>query len=318
MSIEVLKPGALTTFQDLGRTGYQQYGIPVNGVMDARSHRLANLLAGNDPGDATLEITLIGPTLRMLANVTIALCGADLEPLADGKAVPLNEAVQLRTGTELSFGQRRSGARAYLAVRGGFALEPVMGSCSTFVRGGYGGHRGRPLRKGDLIAVRDRGASNEAPPSAARMPAFHKDVIGTPGAPLRVIAGREWTLFSADAQRAFVSTPYRIGAQSDRMGYRLEGEPLALAAARQMMSEAVGFGTIQVPSDGQPIVLMADRQTTGGYPKIAHVCAVDLPRLAQKMPGESVHFEMIGLDEAQRLLAQQERAFAKVEARSGI
>ncbi|QCP53807.1 biotin-dependent carboxyltransferase family protein [Trinickia violacea] len=318
MSIEVLKPGALTTFQDLGRTGYQQFGIPVNGVMDERAHRLANLLAGNDPGDATLEITLIGPTLRMLADVTIALCGADLEPMADGEAVPLNEAVPLPTGTELSFGQRRSGVRAYLAVRGGFALEPVMGSCSTFVRGGYGGHRGRPLRKGDVIAVRERGASNAAPPSAASMPTFPNDVIGAPGAPLRVIAGREWPLFSADAQCAFANTPYRIGAQSDRMGYRLEGEPLALGTARQMMSEAVGFGTIQVPSDGQPIVLMADRQTTGGYPKIAHVCAVDLPRLAQTMPGESVRFEMIGLDEAQRLLAQQERAFAKVETRFGV
>jgi antagonist of KipI len=321
MAIDVIKPGALSTFQDLGRTGYQQFGIPVNGVMDERSHRLANWLAGNDPGEATLEITLIGPTLRVLADLTVALCGADLEPLADGEPVPLDETVLLRAGTELSFGQRRSGVRAYLAVRGGFALEPVMGSCSTFVRGGYGGHRGRPLRKGDRIAVRSPGASDEPQPGAARMPAFPKDVVGEPGAPLRAVAGREWPLFTADAQRAFARTPYRIGAQSDRMGFRLEGEPLALGTARQMMSEAVGFGTIQVPSDGQPIVLMADRQTTGGYPKIAHVCAVDLPRLAQRMPGESVQFELIDLADAQRLLAQQEQAFAlaerPAEARSG-
>ena len=171
---------------------------------------------------------------------------------------------------------------------------------------------GKPLRKGERIAlrggvpapVRDAGS-----PAFPALPALPADVLTAPDQPLRIVAGREWARFSDAARHALVSEPFRIGAQSDRMGYRLEGSPLALAAPAEMLSEAVAFGTIQVPPDGQPIVLMADRQTTGGYPKIAHVCAVDLPRLAQKMPGEAVRFALIDLREAQRLAMLQDAVF---------
>lgn len=313
-AIEVIKPGALSTFQDLGRIGYQQLGVPANGVMDERAHRLANALVGNPQDTATLEITLMGPTLRFGTATAVAICGADLDAGIDGTPLPIAQACVVPAGATLSFGKRKSGLRAYLAVAGGFALEPVMQSHSTFVRGGYGGMQGKPLRKADVIGLR---APRAALPGAPMQARFAAGIMAAPEAPLRVVRGREWEAFSADAHAAFTSAGFRIGAQSDRMGYRLEGPALTLSAPREMWSEAVAFGTIQVPPDGQPIVLMADRQTTGGYPRIAHVCAVDLPRLAQRMPGESVRFAVIGLDEAQRLAQLQDAAFAALEPDHG-
>jgi urea carboxylase len=313
-AIEVIKPGALSTFQDLGRIGYQQLGVPANGVMDERAHRLANALVGNAQDSATLEITLMGPTLRFHAATAIAVCGADLDASIDGTPLPTAQACVVPAGATLSFGKRKCGLRAYLAVAGGFALDPVMNSHSTFVRGGYGGAQGKPLRKADMIALRaPRGSLPATQPQAQ----FAAGIMAAPDAPLRVVRGREWDAFTEEAHAAFTSTDFRIGAQSDRMGYRLEGPALALSSPREMWSEAVAFGTIQVPPDGQPIVLMADRQTTGGYPKIAHVCAVDLSRLAQRMPGESVRFTVVTLAEAQRLAQLQDAAFAALERGHG-
>lgn len=309
--IEVLKPGALSTFQDLGRTGYQHLGVPANGVMDERAHRLANALVGNAAQTATLEITLMGPALRFHAAVAVAVCGADLDASIDGTLLPPARACVVPAGATLAFGKRKTGLRAYLAVAGGFALDDVMNSHSTFVRGGYGGAIGAPLRKADVIALRAPRVT-VTPSSFADTP-FPAEIAASQDAPLRVVSGREWEDFSAEAHAAFTSGAFRIGAQSDRMGYRLEGPALELSAPREMLSEAVGFGTIQVPPDGQPIVLMADRQTTGGYPKIGHVCAVDLPRLAQRMPGENVRFTMVSLVEAQRLALLQDAAYAALE-----
>lgn len=309
-TIEIIKPGALSTFQDLGRHGYQQLGVPANGVMDERAHRLANALVGNAQDIATLEITLMGPTLRFDVAIAIAVCGADLDASVDGVPLPTQEPRVVQAGQTLSFGKRKTGLRAYLAVAGGFALDAVMNSHSTFVRGGYGGALGKPLRKADVIALRAPRAT-----LPANLPASLSTLASTSAwnvahdAPLRVVRGREWQAFGADAHAALTSSSFRIGAQSDRMGYRLEGPALMLHTPREMLSEAVAFGTIQVPPDGQPIVLMADRQTTGGYPKIAHVCAVDLPRLAQHMPGESVRFEVIPIEDAQRLALLQDAAF---------
>lgn len=311
MSIEVLKPGALTTLQDLGRRGFQQLGVPVNGVMDERSHRLANALVGNSQSRATLEVTLMGPTLSFTENVVIAVTGADLDATVSGAPLPANKATFVAAGSEVSFGKRRTGVRAYLAVRGGFHVDLVMGSASLFARGGYGGFTGRPLAKGDVIYLNDP-ASNSTGPSLEIDPAaFGRDVIADVDAPIRVLAGREWEHFDTTSQSAFQQGSFRLTPQSDRMGFRLEGPKLELTQSCQMESEALGFGAIQVPADGNPIVLMADRQTTGGYPKIAHVCAIDLPRLAQKMPGESVRFSIIGIGDAQRLLLSQERTFAE-------
>ncbi|MFM0431959.1 biotin-dependent carboxyltransferase family protein [Paraburkholderia aspalathi] len=310
MNIEVIKPGALSTFQDLGRVGFQHLGIPANGAMDERAHRIANALVGNASTNATLEITLMGPTLRFPHDTVIALSGADLDAKLDATPVPLDRATMVPAGSELSFGKRRSGLRAYLAVRGGFRFDPVMGSASTYTRGGYGGHAGRPLKKGDLLAAH---APTRPVPHHPDRTLFDENILSAPDAPIRVLPGREWQYFSMQAQQTFLHEPYRLAPQSDRMGYRLEGGRLDLSAPRDVASEAVGFGAIQVPADGQPIILMADRQTTGGYPKIGHVCAVDLPRLAQKMPGESVHFTRVDLETAQRLLLLQEDCFAALE-----
>lgn len=310
MSIEVLKPGALSSFQDLGRSGFQHQGIPVCGVMDERAHRLAAMLVGNPASEASLEVTLLGPALRFDCPALIAVCGADLGASLAGRALPLATAVALAAGEQLSFGRRASGMRAYIAVAGGYALQAVMGSTSTYLRGGFGGAQGRALQKGDRIALR---RTQPQPYPAVRTPVFPPELLRTQGAPLRIVAGREWAAFTPRARQALAGGVYRLSARSDRMGCRLEGEALPLSRALELQSEAVGFGSMQVPPDGLPIVLMADRQTTGGYPRIAHVAAVDLPRLAQTMPGEEIRFEWITLGQAQQLAIAQSAIFAQME-----
>lgn len=308
MSIEVLKPGALSTFQDLGRTGHQHLGVPVNGVMDERSHRLANALVGNSPDEATLEITLIGPSLKFSEPAVVAVCGADLELSINGQPAPGSKALALAADSVLSFAKRRSGLRAYLAVKGGFRLRPVMGSCSTFVRGHYGGITGSPLQKGDRIELKAQNDDEVRAVFVSEEP-FSEKITGQNDSPIRIIPGREWKYFTSDAKSSLLGEAYRITPQSDRMGYRLDGPSLMLEESREMRSEAVSFGMLQVPPDGKPILLMADRQTTGGYPKIANVCSVDFPRLAQLMPGEQIRFVLTDVVEAQKLALSQARAF---------
>jgi urea carboxylase len=331
MTIEVVKPGLFSTFQDLGRSGFQHLGVPVSGAMDEVSHRVANLLAGNDEGEATLEITLLGPSLRFGRCSLVALCGADLSAVlvpADGQAerarpLPLATACVVEAGELLQFGKRRAGLRSYLAVRGGFGLPRVMGSCSTHVRGGIGGFEGRALRKGDRLPLPDaaRFDGELAPPGNAAFDAAWRRLAsldaGAPIRPIRVTTGREQPHFAPEGLAAFLSTPYRVGAQSERMAYRLEGATLERRTSGDILSEAVAFGTVQVPPDGQPIVLMADRQSSGGYPRIAQVASVDLPRLAQVMPGESVRFEAVELAHAQHLLRQRAQHFTALRAALG-
>jgi len=314
--IEVLKPGALSTFQDLGRFGHQHHGIPVSGVMDERSHRLACMLVGNAPSEATLEVTLLGPTLRFEVPAVIAVCGADLGATLGGRALPLGAPVSVAAGDLLAFGKRASGLRAYIAVAGGYALRPVMGSTSTYVRGGFGGAQGGPLQKGDRIAL--GGAPSPGSPRGASGFTFPEEVQRAPGAPIRIVPGREWEAFEPQAHRAMAEQVFRVSPRSDRMGYRLECEPLRLLEPLELQSEAVGFGTVQVPPDGHPIVLLADRQTTGGYPRIANVAAVDLPCMAQLIAGEPVRFEWISLDAAQALAVAQGKIFQTMEAGRGV
>lgn len=320
--IRVLKPGALSQLQDLGRYGQQRYGVPVNGVMDEWSHRLANVLVGNPEDQATLECTLTGPTLRFTRDRLIALSGADMQARIDGMPVPLDQPLLVRGGATLACGERRRGARLYLAVRGGFDVPAVMGSRSTFLRGGYGGFQGRALARGDRLPLQP---ADTGYPGATRLLVQ----CGTPfvsaaqfaiAAPdgdagiLRVVPGPQWQAFTAQARQAFVEQPFQIDNRSDRMGYRLAGPRLMLAQPLEMVSEAVSFGTVQVPPDGNPIVLMADRQSAGGYPKIAYVASVDLPRLAQALPGDTVRFAPITLAQAQALYLQREDRLAELRA----
>jgi biotin-dependent carboxylase-like uncharacterized protein len=322
VSVRVAKPGALSTLQDLGRFGYQRFGVVVGGAMDAWSHRAANLLVGNCESEATLEITLIGPSLTFAETALIALCGADLSPRIGERPLPLGRPVLLRAGSQLDFGRRQSGCRAYLAVRGGYHVTPVMDSKSTYLRAGFGGFHGRALRKDDEIPIGADDAEDYYPglgrmlrasgdafcaPTWAFGPSFAIAAKTSHAIPIRIVAGQQWEALTDDAKAQFVSAAFRITPNSDRMGYRLEGPELELREPIEMISEGVTFGTIQLPPDGNPIVLMADRQTTGGYPKIANVASVDLSLLAQMMPDQLLSFEIVSLDEAQRLYLARER-----------
>jgi KipI family sensor histidine kinase inhibitor len=324
-SVHVTKAGALSTLQDSGRFGYQRYGVIVDGVMDEWSHRVANILVGNPETEATLEMTLIGPSLRFDDAALIAICGADLSPRIGEREVPMDRPVLLRAGSQLEFGRRRSGCRAYLAIHGGYDVEPVMDSKSTYLRGGFGGFQGRALRKDDMIAV-GRSDSTSRCRSLMRALSTRDDPFSAPAFPLvarsvpdanaaqsvRVIAGPQWHGFAIATQQAFLDSEFAITPNSDRMGYRLQGAKLVPRDPIEMISEGVSFGTVQVPPDGDPIILMADCQTTGGYPKIAQVASIDLPLLAQMMPGQTVRFEMISLDEAQRLYLARQQEFARI------
>lgn len=313
MSISVIKPGMQSSFQDLGRTGYQHLGMPVAGVMDARSHRLANLLVGNDADLASLEITLTGPTLRFTQACCIALCGADLSATLNGEPLVMNRPLVIRPGDEVSFGARKSGTRSYLAVHGGFDIPLVLGSQSTFIRSGIGGFQGRALKRGDEIGIVRPLHEKKLEALAIDLWAIRvylpSAVAQTLRSTARIVTSVQWFDFTESSQNAFVNEPFRISPESERMGYRLQGPHIALTKPRQMISEAATFGTIQVPAGGAPIVLMADRQTTGGYPKIAYVATVDLPLLAQMGPGDKFKFEIIPLEQAQELDRARIQAF---------
>lgn len=331
MSLEILKPGALSAIQDLGRHGHQRYGVPVGGAMDEWSHRLANALVGNDDGAATLEMVLAGPSLRVMATVLVAVCGADLGPTVTfrtgSEPLPHGRPVWLREGARLDFGPARTGLHAYLAIGGGFDVPVVMGSRSTYLRGGFGGFRGRALATGDRLAAaewpagrprdpapsatafwRSTSSALQARPSPIVVPAVAPAEIST----VRVIDGAQRSVFTDAARDCLFSAEYRIGLHSDRMGFRLDGPALERREDVEMISEAVTMGTIQVPPDGMPIILMADRQTTGGYPKIGDVASADLRVLAQLAPRRRLRFEPIALADAQRILLAREREYSHV------
>ncbi|MBB1597544.1 biotin-dependent carboxyltransferase family protein [Achromobacter sp. UMC46] len=317
MSVTVIKPGMLSSFQDRGRGGFQHEGIPAAGAMDERAHRLANALAGNTGDPATLEMTLIGPTLRFDAPACFALSGADLGATLNGQDIPAHRPLVARAGDILASGARpATGVRGYLAVHGGFALAAVMGSESTYLRSGFGGFQGRALAKGDQVPLRAVLDSHGLDALQSALWDIRAYLPGTLGGQrrgaIRFLAGMHWDEFSAAARQAFTDAEFRVSPQSDRMGYRLQGPALSLSQPRQMLSEAASFGTVQVPAGGEAIILMADRQTTGGYPKLAQIATVDLPALAQSAPGQSLRFQAITLEDAQRLDGERERAFVQL------
>ncbi len=326
MSITVLKPGLLSTLQDSGRTGFQHFGVPVSGAMDFFSHRIANILANNSADDATLEITLRGPRLRFEHDALIALCGADLAPTIDGIIAPEGKAVRVRAGSVLDFGDSVAGCRAYLAIHGGFDVPVVMGSRSTYVSARIGGLDGRALRRGDVLSPGK--ATSSAYPGLSRTLADSKRSFAAPkwavnqhieklGRSLqivRILAGRHWDAFPSAARDRLTTEEFRVASDSNRMGCRLQstadtagGAGVIAGGPRDILSEAVTFGTIQVPPSGKPIVLMADRQTVGGYPKIAEAAGVDLHLLAQLRPGDRLRFELVSLAQAQALWLKREQ-----------
>jgi antagonist of KipI len=288
----------LTTIQDLGRRGYQAWGVPVAGPMDWYSHRAANELVGNDPSAAALEMTLIGPELVAEGDVLVGVCGADFKCFVDGTDASTIDPFVLRGGARLRFGDRGSGARAALAVRGGFDVPPSFGSRATHLPSAMGPFGGRPLAAGDRLPI---GAAGPRPRGR------RSDPLAPPtgGARVRIVPAVHRQRFTDDAWRALVGERFVITPQSNRMGYRLEGRGLTRCDDGEMLSEGMVMGAIQVPPSGQPIVLMADCQTTGGYPTIANVITADLPIAGQLAPGNWIEF--VPCSHADALEALQER-----------
>lgn len=324
MTISVIRAGVQTTVQDLGRHGFQRYGVPVSGAMDAYSLEVANLLVGNDRNAAGLEMTLDGPALEFEADTLLAVCGADLSPHIGANPVPNRKPVWLAAGSRLEFGLSRLGCRAYLAVAGGLDVPAVLGSSSTYSRAALGGIEGRAVKRGDRIAVAPVGLlrfptllAQLATSSAGFLSphwsaSLHPERLSRTPQTIRFVAGRHWELLSQEARSLFATAEYSVGVASDRMGYRLEGAPLEGGDRAETVSEATAFGTIQLPPDGNPIVLMADRQTTGGYPRVGEIASVDLPLLAQLKPLDRLRFERVALSEAQRLWHVQAQALAQI------
>ena len=288
--IRVVKPGWFTTVQDTGRYGYQQFGVSSSGAMDRRSFILANRLVGNRDNKAALEFTLQGPELLFEQESIVALTGADLTPFVDGRVIPLWTSILLNAGSKLTFGARRAGARCYLAIAGGIDVPMVMGSRSTHIASQIGGMKGRGLAQGDVL-ITGTPCSRQRDMIGRQVPEQLRPLYSTV-ATLRILQGPQQSSFSEQALEVLTTNPYRLSSQSDRMGYRLEGPSLPHAEPREWISDATAMGALQVPPDEQPILLMADRQTTGGYPKIAVVISVDLHLAGQLLPGDAIHFRL--------------------------
>jgi antagonist of KipI len=309
-AFEVVAPGLLDTVQDLGRWGHQSSGVPVSGAVDGFSLQVGNLLVGNPRGAAGLEMALCGPTLRVTADTLIAVCGADLGASLDGEPVPRWKSVAVRAGQALAFGGARSGAWAYLCVAGGIEVPPVLGSRSTCLRGGFGGLAGRALGSGDLLEAGQPSRSARAGRSLrpSDVPSY-----GT-RAGVRALPGPQADRFEGLALDTFFSARYTVSRHADRMGCRLEGPGLSAEGGHDILSAGVVAGSVQVPGDGAPIVLLADRQATGGYAVIAAVVSADLATLAQLPPGSSVSFSRATVDEAVAAARQREDFLATIEA----
>lgn len=297
MEIKIIRSGMLTTVQDLGRAGHRAAGVPLCGAMDPFALRVANLLVGNAENAAALECTLVGPELQFSTDTWVALGGVEFDGL-----VPWKPRL-MRAGERLKLGAARRGCRGYLAVAGGIDVPEVLGSRSTYLRGGFGGFEGRALRDGDVFFA--AGSARQVSEHWRIDPRILPEYSASPT--VRIVAGAQREEFGG----ALDAAEFRILPQSDRMGIRLGASKLVrIGKGEDLVSSAVAPGTVQVPPDGQPIVLMADAQTLGGYPVAAHVIAVDLPLVAQLRPGDLLRFVEVPLDEAHRLAVQREKVLA--------
>ncbi|WP_419961980.1 biotin-dependent carboxyltransferase family protein [Psychrobacillus sp. BM2] len=313
MSIKVLHHGLMTTIQDLGRYGSQKFGVIVGGAMDSYSLRLGNLLVGNIENEAALEITLYGTTLQFEEETLIAITGGDFLPTINGIPAPLWTPMVVKKDSILKFHTAINGSRAYVAIAGGIDIPEVMGSKSTYLRASIGGYKGRALQKGDVLPLAhsydlEYETSETNKKNKISWSINYNELINfSKHQVIRVIQGTEFDRFDKESQHNLWTEVFTISVQSDRMGYRLEGISLSLSKNFELLSEGVTFGTIQIPPNGQPIILMADRQTTGGYPKIGQVISADLPTLAQLQPTATIQFKEVTLEEAEHVFIQNEQ-----------
>jgi antagonist of KipI len=294
--IHVVKPGLLTTVQDLGRHRFAHIGVSAAGAADNISFRVANLLVGNDANAPALEITLLGPTIEFDAATMIAISGSQTSTL-----LPMHEPFEVAARTRLAIGSLSSGARAYLAVGGGVAVPDVMRSWSTFLPGRFGGVEGRALKAGDILRVGEwqRGPCRSLHPDAAEL------MRPKPG-PIRATPSLQADWFAEETIERFYRQAFTVSEESNRSGLRLIGEPIFPIDRRELLTEGIALGSIQIPHGGQPIILFVDQHTTGGYPKIANVIAADIPRVAQFRPRDEIKFQAVTIPEAIEMLRQQE------------
>ncbi len=302
----VERPGVMTLIQDAGRIGHHRLGITSGGPADPLAFDWANRLCGNEPGTTALEITVGGLVLRCERSTRIALCGADMPMSINGELVDAWRSYHVNAGDRISVGYARTGVRAYLAVVGGLAILPILGSTSTVVREALGGLDGRKLEAGDQLPCGDSQEIDCLKVPTGYRPVYSKRVL------LRVVTGYQYDAFDVAQRQQFFSSEYRVSKQCDRMGYRLEG-PSLMCELPEMLSEGICLGAIQVPPDGKPIILMCDRQTIGGYPKLGSVISVDLAQLAQLSSGGTVSFTAITPAEARQIRLAATRQFQQVE-----
>ena len=300
---KVNSPGFFTTVQDSGRFGFQRFGVPVSGAMDEHAFAAANLLAGNKPTDACLEVTMRGPDLLFLNDAQIAIAGAVFSAAINGQEVPCWETLRVHRGDLLAFGPSQAGCRAYLAVRGGIDVPIVLGSRSTYVRGSFGGFLGRRLKTGDVLEspqhVAQLTSGFSMPPEL--IPEYERDLT------VEVVLGPQTEYFTEQGLTTFLSCVYEVTAEADRMGYRLEGAEVEWRDMGDMISDATIVGAVQVPRDGKPVILMRDTQTTGGYPKIATVTTPDVSRLGQARPEDRISFLKVSPSRAHEKLVEHRK-----------
>jgi antagonist of KipI len=308
MTVRVSKPGLSTTVQDRGRWGYAHLGISPAGAADPLSLRIANRLVGNDEYAPALEMTLLGATLEFETSAVVAITGATCECKIGVDRVPANSAIAVSSGAVLQCGIMTNGVRSYLAVQGGVDVPTVMGSASTDVRGGFGGHEGRRLQAGDVLSI-----CMAERAQTTRLRAGVLETLRRTG-PIRVTKGAQQDWFSQETYARFLASGYGVSEQSDRAGLRLKGEAITPHESGQLLTDGIPLGAIQVPQDGQPIILFVDQQTTGGYPKIANVIAADMHRVGQLCPRDEVRFAEVSIAKAIELLREQERWLKEIFA----
>lgn len=310
MGIKFLNGGLYTIVQDEGRNGHQKSGFHVCGVMDKRAYRIANMLLDNDKNEAVLEFTLMGPTIQFLKDTYVAITGGDFLPALNGNPVPMYQAVAVKKDDVLEFKFGKDGNWGYVAFAGGLDIPMEMGSRSTDLKCGFGGYQGRKLAKDDQISFRIQNKKlNNLEKRIAEQPDYSADVTD-----IRVVLGPQDDYFTEGGINTFLTSEYTLTSQSDRMGYRLEGDYIEHnEKGSDIISDGIAFGSIQVPAHGKPIIMLADRQTTGGYTKIATVASVDIPKLVQCKFNKKVRFIAIDVEEAQRLYLEELDEYDRIQ-----
>lgn len=308
--MKIIKGGLLSTVQDGGRIGYQQYGVPVSGVMDFYAYRLGNILVRNREDAAVIEVTMMGFAAEFLEESIIAVTGGDLTPTLNSRPIGMWETISVVPGDKLAFQRVRSGCRSYVAIAGGIDVPKVMDSRSTYRRGGFGGYRGRALQNGDELKI---GKGKEELKTLTRRSLQEHAMEYPSEITIRVVAGPQEEAFKEEGITDFYNGGYKVTMESDRMGFRLEGEKIVHRDKSEIISDGIAMGAIQVPGHGLPILMMADRQTSGGYPKIANVITADLPKLAQAKSGDTLRFQKVTVEEAQEAFGQMEQGLKKMK-----